>query len=524
MSFKARSPKPYLAHLPHVKPNQAETNDLLKKFAKSASWWRSFFERSDAEEIHQIISELSPLDLAALDQRVRESWTAYRYYNLHNWQSLRPSDVGRLAQSKFAVSLVGLTSSHFNGHVREAAIFELASRRTGKELPFLLIRLNDWVSQVRDAAATAVRARIEPSYAVHFLANISLVLRFRVCGRVDKKFVDDICSLLKRAECKDVLLAGTTSKDKTVRRISFQLAAEAEPSTRAAIIRAAMIDPDPVARSWAARHFLPEVPPHELPGVIEPMLQDRFMPVRRDALWHAATKRPDVAKQPLRAALLDNHASMRETARQFLTVAEIDSARDFYADAVENGNDERRFAAICGLGETGKAADVSLVAAFLNSTQTKIRRAVAYAIGRLDLEGQLQKLVALLSDPKPSVSREALKTLQAKARYIALADLENLFASRSDFHIRRNALTLISHTEKWKKVPALVKACADTDTRLAEQATKSLRAWLAKYNSSFAEPTRADFEKINSELNQFESHLPHGFAVELRSCMKLYFT
>lgn len=506
-----------------MKPNQSETNELLKKLAKTASWWRRFFESSDAAEIDQIISELSPLDLATLDQRVRESYSAYRYYSLQNWQSLRPSDVARLAQSKFATSLVGLASSHFSGYVREAAVAELALQRTGKELPFLLIRLNDWVSQVRNVAEQAVRARIEPAYAVHLLANISLVIRLRVCGRVERKFVDDICDLLKRVECKDVLLAGTTSKDKAVRRISFQLAAEAEPSTRAAIIRAAMTDPDAVARSWAVRHFLPEVSPDELSGLIEPMLKDRFMPIRRDALWYAATKRPDIAKQPLRAALLDNHVSMRETARQFLAVAELKDAAEFYVDALRNGSDKQRFAAICGLGETGKAADVPLVVPFLKSPFTKIRRAAAYAIGRLDLEVQLERLVGVLSDAKPSVSREALKALQSKARYIALADLENLFANGGDFHVRRNTLSLILHTDKWKKVPALLKACADKDERIAQQAAKALRDWSLNYNRSFAEPTRDDFEKISSALSQFEPHLPHGSATELRACLKIYF-
>jgi HEAT repeat protein len=506
-----------------VKPNQSETNELLKKLAKSASWWRRFFESNDAEEIHQIISELSPLDLATLDQRVRESWTGYSYYNLNNWQSLSPSEVGRLAQSKFATSLVGLASSHFSGYVREAAVAQLASKRTGEELPFLLIRLNDWVSQVRDVAEQAVRARIEPAYAVHFLANISLVLRLRACGRVDKKFVDDICDLLKRAECKEVLQAGTTSKDKAVRRISFQLAAEAEPSARAAIIRAAMTDPDAVARSWAARHLLPDVSPEELPSVIEPMLKDRFMPVRRNALWYAATKRPDIAKQPLRIALLDNHISMRETARQFLAVAEVRNARDFYADALGNGSDKQRFATICGVGETGNAGDAPLVLPFLKSPLPRIRRAAAYALGRLDLEGQLERLVVVLYDTTPSVSREALKALLSKAPYVPLTDLEAVMTSDADCHVRRNALTLISHAEKWKKVPGLLKACADKDERIAEQAVKALRAWLHNYNSSFAEPTHDDFQKISSALSQFESHLPHGFATELRACLKIYF-
>jgi HEAT repeat protein len=376
---------------------------------------------------------------------------------------------------------------------------------------------------VRDAAEKAIRARIEPAYALHFLANISLVLRLRICGRVDKKFVDDICNLLKRPECKEVLLAGTTSKDKAIRRLSFHLAAEAEPSTRAAIIRAAMTDPDTVARSWAVRHFLPDVSLDELPGVIEPMLKDRFMPVRREALWFAATKRRDIAKQPLRVALLDNHISMRETARQFLAVAEIKEVRDYYAEALANGNDKQSFAAICGLGETGSVTDVPLVMPFVNSPLTKIRRAAAYAIGRLDLEGQLSKLVEVLSDIKPSVSREALKALQKKARFIPLTDLENLFASGTDFHVRRNALTLILHMDKWKKVPILLKACADKDTRIAEQAAGALRAWHKNYNNSFAEPTREDFVKISSTLEQFEQYLPHGCAAELRSCVKIYF-
>lgn len=451
-----------------MNPNQSETNELLKKLAKSASWRRRFFESNDAEEIHQIISELSPLDLATLDQRVRESWTGYSYYNLHNWQSLRPSDVGRLAQSKFATSLVGLASSHFSGYVREAAVAELASQRTGKELPFLLVRLNDWVSQVRDVAERAVRARIEPACAVYLLANISLVFRLRVCGRVEKKFVDDICDLLKRAECKDVLLAGTTSKDKAVRRISFQLAAEADPSTRAAIIRAAMTDPDAVARLWAARHFLPDVSPAELPGVIEPLLKDNSMPVRRDALWAIATKRPELAKEPLRRAMLDHHVSMRETARQFLSAAGVADARTFYVEAVEQATDTTRFAAICGLGETGKPSDVALLPLYLNSRLPKIRRAAVYAIGKLDAENNLTKLQELLLDEKASVSKEAWKSLLPKARQIPLEDLEAILKSEVPFHVRRNALTLIFHHDKWQKLPAMLNACADEDAKIAE--------------------------------------------------------
>ena len=505
-----------------MKPNPSDTSELMKKLAKSASWWRHFFESKDAKEIHEIVSELPPLDLASLDQRVR-GYGAYSYYHLNDWQNLRPSDVTRLAQSKFAVSLVGLASFHYSGYVRETAVGELAAQRTGKELPFLLIRLNDWVSQVRDTAAQAVRARIEPPYAVHFLANIRLVLRLRACGRVDKQFVDDVCSLLKRPECKEVLQAGMASKDKTIRRISFKLAAEADPSTRSSIIRAVMTDPDAVIRSWAVRHFLPDVTPDELPSVIEPMLSDRFMPVRRDALWAVATKRPDLAGEPLRRALLDSHISMRETARQFLSVAGIPDARQFYVEAIERGADAQRFAAICGLGESGKASDVPLLSAGLSSSQPRLRRAAVYAMGKLDADGCFTKLVEFLSDAKASVSREALKALLPKARQIPLDELEQLSAFNASFHVRRNALTLIQHADKWRKLPALLNACADEDAKIAGLATRAMHDWFGNYNRSYAEPTRVDFERIQSVLSKVESKMPQGMAKEIRDCLKIYF-
>jgi len=314
-----------------------------------------------------------------------------------------------------------------------------------------------------------------------------------------------------------------SAKDKMVRKTSFKLAAEADPATRASIIRAVMTDPDAATRSWAVRHLLPEVTPDELPGLVEPMLKDNFMPVRREALWFLATKRPDLATQPVRSALLDRHISMRDTARHFLAIAGVKSAREFYTEAVQTGNDTQRLPAICGLGETGEKADVQLIAPYLNSTLTKIRRAAVYAIGKLDAEGHLEQLTGILCDVKPSVSREAMKVLLPKARYVPLADLEKMFISESEFHIRRNALTLIFYGDKWTKIPALLKACADKETRLAEQATEALRAWRTNYNGSFAEPTREDFIKISLALSQFEPYLPPGFAAEIRACLKIYF-
>jgi hypothetical protein len=247
------------------------------------------------------------------------------------------------------------------------------------------------------------------------------------------------------------------------------------------------------------------------------------MPVRREALWVLATKRPDLAVDPLRRALLDNHVSMRETARQFLTVANIRDARNFYMETIAQGSDSQRYAAICGVGETGQAPDASLLLSYLDSPLPKLRRAAIRAIGKLDADRYHQKLFTFLAHEKPGISREAMKALLPKARLLSLEDLEQLAATGASFHIRRNALTLALHTSKWQKLPALLNACVDEDLKLAELAKRGLRDWFVTYNRSFAEPTRTDFEKISVVLSRVEPMLPHGAAKELRDCLQLYF-
>jgi hypothetical protein len=116
-----------------------------------------------------------------------------------------------------------------------------------------------------------------------------------------------------------------------------------------------------------------------------------------------------------------------------------------------------------------------------------------------------------------------MKALLSKARHIPLTDLEHLVASGANYHVRRNALTLVLHADKWKKIPALLEVCADNEVRLAEQAARTLRDWSINYNSSFAEPTRDDYERIQSALVKFETKLPHGIAATLRACLKIYF-
>jgi HEAT repeat protein len=278
-----------------------------------------------------------------------------------------------------------------------------------------------------------------------------------------------------------------------------------------------------VARAWAVRRFLPEVVAEELPSIAAPMLADRFMPVRRDALWALATKCPEFAVEPLKRALLDNHVGMREVARHFLGADVGFDVRQFYLDAVKRQEVKTLAAAIRGLGETGKPEDTGIVSTFLKAPEPRFRRAATYAVGKLDAEHFVAQLTQLLVDEMPGVSREAFKALLPKARQQSLDDYWKLFTNDQRIFVRRNALALMLRFSKWERLPPLLLAFADEDKRFSGLASNALQAWSRNYNSSFAEPTRTDFERIQDALNRIEKNLPYGVAAEIRACLKIYF-
>lgn len=103
-----------------------------------------------ATAIHKLILETTTQELAWLDEelRLRSSWSGDTFYE---WSKLSPEQLPSFERFDLAsVALLGMASFHRSGFVREAAVRALERMTTGAELKFLILRLNDWVPNVRD--------------------------------------------------------------------------------------------------------------------------------------------------------------------------------------------------------------------------------------------------------------------------------------------------------------------------------------------------------------------------------------
>lgn len=477
--------------------------------------------REAADTIGLYLAGLSPRELAALDAEVRTvSWWSQEG---SVWRSLSPRDAADLYQSGLhPAAVLGVASFHPNGRVRGAAVEQLGSVDDGSELPFLLIRLNDWVAPVREAAYARVGERLTPAYAPHLVRSLWLVKRLERCGRADHEaLVGRATDVLRASESRPALREGARSPDRWLRRVCYGLLLEITDDDTREVLQAALTDEDALIRLWAAERVDGFVTGETLRPIVDGLLRDPFMGLRREGLRMLVDHFPDWADADLRRALLDRHPTIREIARFDLRQRGTSDFRDFYLAAAERAAGPELRAALAGLGETSGAEDAPLAERFLGDRSPGIRRAAVGALARLAPEASVPRFLDALRDPNPGVSRAGRLAL---GRYAGRVGAERLGAvaeeEDAETHVRVGALSLLAGLGKWEGIPWLVRACAAGDERVAGAARQHVRRWIDRFNRSFTRPTGPQLERLAAALDVAGAALPREQERVMRFYMK----
>ncbi|MBW3625223.1 MAG: hypothetical protein KY468_17635, partial [Armatimonadetes bacterium] len=273
--------------------------------------------RAAARAVHRLMARVPPGNLPAFDDWLR---TVYlfpydRNFGNSDWNDLRPEGVSTLIRfPEETVSLLGAASGHRSGHVREAALRLLAEVHDGSELPFLLVRLNDWVGPIRRAAREAVEERLNVRYAPHLVRNLELVFRIRDWQRAScVPYAERAADILKSPEGREWLIRGLDSRDRAVRRLCFELALETPGlNVRDTLLQALRQKYDQTLPLWAARQASSRLEGEDLRAVLPVMWGHRSAGVREEALLLYRDRLPGEAEEILYKALMDSHPDIRQ--------------------------------------------------------------------------------------------------------------------------------------------------------------------------------------------------------------------
>lgn len=421
--------------------------------------------------------------LASQMRKIRpEEWT--QLYRAFRHVHLRLADLPVLAglPPDNAIELLGAASLNGNGFVRERALRHLADLGHARAVPYVLLRLGDWVQQVREEAERALRRLMDAGHVEPFLNHHVLTEHLHRVGRVDlAEIYAAIASHLRDPRHRPLLLYRLASADERQRLFIYRVL-KPELEHDQDLVAAAAQDRSPTVRAWAAEFLAREklANHHDL---LRRLLRDRVPRVRLAVLQWLPSPTPLSLQDEVAEQIFADSRSVRDVALFLLRreghtdVADRYRARltSTYAEGVQPGW-------VAGLGETGQPTDLPLVRPFLHAPRSKVREAALRAAGRLDFPAVRREVLKVLEDRSSRVRRAAVTLLSGHRDEEIVARARRLMREGSE-PTQWTAFTLLGSRDGWEVVPDILSGLMAESERIRQTAWVRLDDWYRRHQT-----------------------------------------
>jgi len=394
-------------------------------------------------------------------------------------------------------------SKHPSGYHRENAVRLLGKLGDSAAIPDLIMRINDWVPQVRSAAKESLLSLLVPENAQAFTANLPLIFHLKTCGRENHlEFVSQVVDFLFHPENKKFIKRALLSDQPLVVRIAAKLAIQFYPEDRGDIIRICLLQKDVVVRNIAAVHFQ-DLPKETLLTILDVAIQDPYMPVRRESFQIYLRINPEKGMLIAQEFLYDRHFSIREIAINKLKQKDFD-VRALYVESLDNENTRirNRKCAILGLAYLRSEEDVPRIIQLTEDGSSGIRKSVLQALYKFHGDKYRSIFVRHLRDDSPGVAKQACNILtKLKVKFQAM-ELSQEIPLHSNVHTLELTAKAMRASNKWERLIFLLKTLNTTntsETEMCEFLIAEISEWDSDFNRSSNQPSSEQVFTINTE-------------------------
>lgn len=399
-----------------------------------------------------------------------------------------------------AVHLYGIATLNYSGYLRELALDYCQKFANFEVLPYVLLRLNDWVPQVQ-VKAQEVLADILPSISlINLIKCHSLIDWLERTERVKLKAVQaEIFNHIQNNSQREDLLA--VMKKASLRERLFCLKALAPLVINDdGLIGLAMIDPAPEVRQWVLRHL----PKSEyLTKGLSILLTDKANRVRYAALKTVPYADFALYRQFFDQAIFDNSKLIREYARFMLCSHGHKNHLAQYRQRLYTLKDKANPGLVAGLAETGTKQDIPLLKEYIDHDKSKIRAAALVGLHRLAAENVDQFYCLGLQDTSAKVRAACVSILQTGYSHLRL-ELEVLLDNGS-IKSQKAALKILIQYGALDSLKYILMALSKEHKSLRQIAWQYLASWHHHYSINlWFSFSRETYEQIITLLDQLK--------------------
>jgi len=389
--------------------------------------------------------------------------------------------------------LIRIASINHNGFIREKAVIELGRLKNEENLKYVLFRLGDWVSQVRQAALTTIRAYLEPRYVKLLIGQLLMIDRLREIQRTDLAAIQQeiIDFILVHASPEDVSTFNEGVRLRFFRHYFERSKNDVQIATRIFgdsnyLIR--LLALKDVSRFDSSFQKI----------LILSALKDRSAPVKMKALGEAKKFLPDLGDE-VRTLLLDNAYYVRDFSRMLLKPTGMDFT-DFYRQKIESGVSV--CGAVLGLCDIGGIENLDIYKKYAFSPRARVSTGCLLALNKFDRQLALQYALDMLGHKSGKVRRTAIGILASQATRESLDSVRKRYVS-GDPGIKMASMAVFKRVGGWLVLADLIDSLSDDSAEVRETGWRLLAKWRADATRLFVAPKMPDLERARRSVEKF---------------------
>ena len=495
-----------------------EYNECLQILQAKSGWFRkeehvgsklecleTFRSKGSPSHIHVLIPFLKSND-EIFRQRTAEVITSLfdklksqnQLYDSLKYVPIHLSDIEFFSNTfpgDVSVKLLALSSLNHNGYVRQRAIETLAMTKHPLGIRFLIIRLNDWVQNVREVAASCIQKYFHDDYREEFISQLDHIVGLRNVGRIDltKEYESILGYVLEKkltTETYQSLMVTDKARLLYVKKyievngIDFQL------------IKILIGDRSFLMRIQVLRH-VNELNPSDRRSIIVQLLNDKSSQVRLRTLYCLADNAIQYYDTILKLTS-DLSASVRDLARYLLKTRDL-NFREVYKGRIQVN--DHRVGSILGLAEVGTTDDLDLLKTLIEAEDKKTRLACLIGIQKVDVQQAKAFALKLLTDEPNKIRKRCIEILSRTWDQDVMRQTERLYES-ADPILKKMILILYNTVGGWDVLAQFIKATSDRNAGVRELAWNFLQKWKEKALRLFTRPPKEAIAKAKSYYEQ----------------------
>ena len=418
------------------------------------------------------------------------------------------AETGAAAQAETAESL-NTYLMHRNGYVREAALVRVRGLLLGATLPAVVIRLNDWVPQVRAVAQAAFRAFIEADRFDDIVAALPDIYALKKRGRADHAATVEEVEYWVSAHAKRVKLVRLIAKaPPALARCCFDIAWKYKLQDNVPLLRLGLRSRDIVTAKRACQSVaaLPEQPRREFIDILLRAKNGWFRLAGLRLLGDAE------ASAQARHCLLDNYSRLREWCEKRLALPPEELWKLRRAAISTDAPSAQALVAIRLCGGAKDAAAKPLIIPFLKHAKPDCRGAALLALARISPAEYEFAVKAALTDPAAAVGRAAVQAARDAGYALSPQEWEDTLRRAATAPVCRRLLSLARSRGKWDHLGLALALVAQA--KFPDMAAPELAAWRLLFNRSAVTASPQQRAWIAKNLASYQGSAPSRTEIE----------